>query len=225
MSGGYRRGQPPTDLADVLDAFEEVDRRLGELEAPSGEQLAQVVKELGTLVDNISARLDDYIANDAYTKAQVDALVASPGAIAPTSVDISGPLDVAGQIVAPATLLFTNANFRTVTVGDLGEYGVSSSSARYKQDIVDADVPDELFRSIAPRRFRYRSQVDVEGAAAPFDVGFIAEELDAAGITEPVFYDAEGRPEGINYDRLTPFLWAVVRRLVDRVDTLEGPGA
>lgn len=231
---------PVDELERLNYELKSLSDRIDTLAAPSGTMRYQTVRKLQELVENIQQQLDDYIANDAYTKAQVDEKVFHPGGIQPTSVTASGavsgasltsagPLTAAGFVTLPGVLAHANPNFRTLTTGDNGEIGISSSSERYKQDIEDADFSDETFLAIKARRFRYRSQVAEHGAAAVTDVGFIAEELVDAGVTEPVFYDAKGRPEGINYDRLTPHLWIIVQRLLieradilARLDVLEG---
>lgn len=212
--------KPPREGFGVLvEKVTAVQRQTKRLEAPSGTQKYRAVAELQALVDELAQQVTD-LANTIMPDL-IDEKVANPGNINPGNVNASGSLTAQGFVTLPGILNHTNNNFRTATVGDNGEVGISSSSARYKEDIENFDVTAAEFRAIKARRFRYKSDVAARGDDAPADVGFIAEELVAAGITEPVFFDPDGRPEGINYDRLTPHLWAMVTQLLERVDALE----
>ena len=94
----------------------------------------------------------------------------------------------------------------------------NSSSARYKTDIEDVDaVVLEAARRIRPRH--YRSTIaDEDGATR---LGFIAEEVEAAGLTHAVGYDADGRPESLDTTALIAALYARVDHLERRLAALE----
>jgi hypothetical protein len=217
-----RRGPIPSELGPLIDELDDVQRRLRQLEAPSGEQLAQVVEELEALVNDIQAQLDDYIANDAYTKAQVDAKVASPGAIAPTTITASGAVQLNSTLRVPNAYAFDiTYTRRTGWWGDDGRAGYASSSARKKTAIEPADE-ERLARllDLVPKTFYYRAEIarrtsrrineGIDYVPAK-ELGLIAEELDALGLREFVYYDDEGRPEGIEYSMLAVALLAVAR--------------
>jgi hypothetical protein len=203
----------------MVDTIRQVERRTDDLASPSGTQRYRAVAELQLLVGQLAQQVTD-LANT-IVPGLIDDRVANPGNINPGNINASGSLTAQGFVTLPGILNHTNNNFRTATVGDNGEVGISSSSARYKQDIEDFELTEAEFLSIKARRFRYKSDVEARGDDATADVGFIAEELVGAGITEPVFYDPDGRPEGINYDRMTPHLWAMVTQLLERVAALE----
>lgn len=217
--------KPPREgVGAMVDTVRAVQRQTKELSSPSGTQRFRAVAELELLVSQLAQQVTD-LANT-IVPGLIDSKVANPGNINPGNINASGSLTaqgaltIAGFITLPGVLVHTNPSFRTLTTGDNGEIGISSSSERYKQDIEDAELSEETFRSIRARRFRYKADVAERGDAALPDVGFIAEELDAVGITEPVFYDSEGQPEGINYDRLTPHLVLMVQQLLDDRDEL-----
>jgi hypothetical protein len=94
----------------------------------------------------------------------------------------------------------------------------NSSSARYKTEIEDVDaVVLEAARRIRPRH--YRSTIaDEDGATR---LGFIAEEVEAAGLTHAVGYDSEGRPESLDTTALIAALYARVNHLERRLAALE----
>jgi hypothetical protein len=112
--------------------------------------------------------------------------------------------------------------------GTLG--AASSSSRRFKREIAPLIVDVDKMLSIEPVTFKYNLGVlhksqDPESV----QIGFIAEDLDAAGLTNLVDYDVDGLPEGILYSRYIVALQAVVRHqasqiesLSTRLDALEG---
>jgi hypothetical protein len=94
-----------------------------------------------------------------------------------------------------------------------------TSSQRYKTDIVDADeVVLEAAKKIRPRHFT--SLLEDENGATR--LGFIAEEVEAAGLTHAVGYDFDGRVETIDTTALLAALYARVNDLEARLAALEG---
>lgn len=196
----------------VTQTIAEIRRRLQTLETASGTQRVNLREEVMKLFDDLSEQVQEQIDANSYTKAEIDSRIAAP----PGNVAVTGVLSSAGSRANPI------ATFRTVVWREDGtDMGYSSSTERVKQDITDMVIDEEAFRSVHARDFRYIADVEAHGDDARTDRGFIAEELVAAGITEPVYFDADGIPEGINYDRLTPFLWAFMQRLDQRLIALE----
>lgn len=223
MSGGYSTGRPMGALADLVVTLEEVERRLDTLERPSGEQLAQVVEELSALVNDIQAQLDDYIANDAYTKAQVDALVASPGNIAPGNVNASGTVTGAAGIKSVGAynqLVTYGGSYRALWVHQDGTFGYAPSSADFKTEpeafVVDLDDVLKL------HAVTYRYLPTAPYAWGREELGGIAQDVAAAGFPWLVDYDDDGQPFGIRNDLLSWVLLEGMRELARRVAALEG---
>lgn len=126
----------------------------------------------------------------------------------------------------------------------IDQYGVirkSTSAARFKADQRDAEVPDALLDLPVKTWIDRRSQQvmdDLDGVMGPL-TRTDAEDLDAARqavarrgfgvIAEDVekvdprlaTYDADGRVEGVAYDRFGPALIPIVRRQRDRIAELE----
>jgi len=104
-----------------------------------------------------------------------------------------------------------------------GDAGVNVSSVVYKQDIVPADLSDEVqaILRMALVRFRYITAVDKYGEDAPIELGSLAEYVKSIGLGEYVFYDLDGNVQGIAYERLTIPLIAVVQSLDARLKVLE----
>lgn len=97
----------------------------------------------------------------------------------------------------------------------------STSSIKYKVNVEDIDWDQQLLFQLRPVRFQDKSEYANQGSSAKHYVGLIAEEVHELGLSEFVHYDAEGRPDGVQYDRLTIALLSVVKNLVARVDALE----
>jgi hypothetical protein len=117
----------------------------------------------------------------------------------------------------------------------------STSSRKYKQDIVPAEVDEAAFLSMRPVHYRGRSEVEAreryeEQVASGRDMrdldhppvprthlGFIAEEVHELGLVDFVVYDdATGEPDALAYDRMIVAAVQVIRRQAERVATLEG---
>jgi hypothetical protein len=86
----------------------------------------------------------------------------------------------------------------------------STSSGRYKQD-VRAIADDELRGVFDFRPITYRSKAEADDQSRRW-IGLIAEDV-AAVQPMLVHYDAEHRPDGVQYDRITVLLLALVQKL------------
>lgn len=138
-----------------------------------------------------------------------------------SGIDASGVVYASGAMVSDAISTTTQTASAAIWVLSSGTtYSLrrNSSSARYKTEIEDVDaVVLEAARRIRPRH--YRSTIaDEDGATR---LGFIAEEVEAAGLTHAVGYDAEGRPESLDTTALIAALYARVDHLERRLAALE----
>jgi hypothetical protein len=102
------------------------------------------------------------------------------------------------------------------------ELTFDTSSARYKDNIRDSDYGLSAVMQLQSRMFEYKEDNQRT------DVGFIAEEVNEV-IPELVVIDAEGRPDAVNYDRMTSVLLkgmqeqqAIIEALTARIEALEG---
>ena len=108
-----------------------------------------------------------------------------------------------------------------ITAGS-AELTFDTSSARYKDNIRDSDYGLSAVMQLQSRMFEYKEDDQRT------DVGFIAEEVNEV-IPELVVIDAEGRPDAVNYDRMTSVLLkgmqeqqAIIEALTARLEALEG---
>jgi len=122
-----------------------------------------------------------------------------------------------GQVMLAYGTTSDAANTRILLDGSIQ---MVTSSRRYKQDVEDAVVDPAAVLSLSGRTWRDKALVEADPDTKARSVGFIAEELDAAGLTEFVDYDAEGRPDAIQYDRLSVALLAVAKDQQQQLDDL-----
>ena len=117
----------------------------------------------------------------------------------------------------------TTGSAANCRIGSGGRLVVSTSSRRYKYDIEDAELDLEALLSVQPRTFRRYDDDNYDEAkpdAARVHVGLIAEEVDDLGLDSMVDRDAEGRPNGINWDVLGVHLLAVVKQQAAQIAAL-----
>jgi Chaperone of endosialidase len=129
---------------------------------------------------------------------------------------LNGDALLCGSI--PTTTATTNAGIWVLNTGSNYTLRRSTSSARYKTNIVDTDEAVlTAAKKIKPRH--YESTLSDEAGATR--LGFIAEEVEATGLTHAVGYDAEGRVDTLDPTALIAALYARVNDLETRLAALE----
>jgi CRISPR/Cas system CSM-associated protein Csm2 small subunit len=178
---------------------------------------------VGTFSLNTTFLDNDYLRNDGDTatgsynfNAGVFQVNASNVTAAAQNIQLNsdGTLSVDGDINATDP---NASGLGSITCVELTEI----SSARYKENISEMDsVLDRLDR-VRPVSYRNKGRDGEE-------IGFIAEEMDEV-FPEVVSKDAEGRPDSINYGRLTPVIFQMLkevrdenRQLRDEIGRLKG---
>lgn len=97
----------------------------------------------------------------------------------------------------------------------------STSSVRYKTDIQDVDLVDMVkLRYLRP--ISYRSLCDGDDKSIRW-YGFIAEEV-AKILPRMVAYDADGQPDGVQYERLSVLIVRTLQNVLQRLEDLEKKG-
>lgn len=144
-----------------------------------------------------------------------------------TRTHMTGGLDTDGSIVTNGSILNDSISTTTATAnaaiwvlssGTAYTLRRNSSSARYKTNIVDADEAVlEAARKIKPRHY----ESTIEDEAGVTRLGFIAEEVEAAGLTHAVGYNGEGQVETLDTTALIAALFARVNDLEERLNALE----
>lgn len=81
----------------------------------------------------------------------------------------------------------------------------NTSSRRYKDQIEPWQDDFSKILSLEPKQYVRKEHPEVR------EVGYIAEELDQAGLSAATVYDAQGRPEAIDYGRLMIYANGVLK--------------
>ncbi|MDD4615422.1 MAG: hypothetical protein PHI40_08490, partial [Caldisericia bacterium] len=102
----------------------------------------------------------------------------------------------------------------TVTIDSSGKLYVTSSSLRYKHDIIPFVENWSLILQTFPKAFKY-------DGSNQSDVGYIAEDFDALGLSDLVLYDKKGRPNAIKYDRITLYNTEILKQHQEDIDALK----
>ena len=93
--------------------------------------------------------------------------------------------------------------------GTLGN--AASSSREVKQQINATTYEYDKIISIEPKTFKYNQAVEIMGEDAPVELGFIAEDLHDAGVTELIYYREDGSVEGLDYTKFAVVTQQIVR--------------
>lgn len=100
----------------------------------------------------------------------------------------------------------------------------ATSSARYKQQIEDMPVLDEIL-TMPLRTFKYNTEVERDGENAPKLYGYIAEELHELGLTDFVTYEEQEDgtilPNGVRQISILTALHRVVQEQDKTIKSLE----
>jgi hypothetical protein len=211
MAGGY--GAPPdSNLAEVRSAIRDFEGRLRELATPTGTQIAELVKEVRDRLGQIPTEVSNAVtALGLLTPDQVRDLVENPPTGSNVTGDISatgsieaaadvtagGTITAGGDITTPGILTALASRSLVLATGyagawldSTGRLGISPSSIRFKTNLEEWQPDISRILLLRAVLFRYDpQQLGDMDPDAPKQVGFIAEELEALGFHEFVFYD------------------------------------
>jgi len=103
-----------------------------------------------------------------------------------------------------------------------GSFLEDTSSRRYKENIRPLETDFAALLQAQPMTYTRPHRPD------HWEIGFIAEDLDALGLAPLVFYDSAGRPESVHYDRVCLYLLQIAKeqqaelqRQATRIEALE----
>lgn len=212
---------PPGDgwqqLAERLAA---VEQALRSLQRPTGTSVGSLVAQVQAALANINATVTAAIAANSYTRAQVDAKIANPGSISPTTVSASGA--VSGSSGTFNTSLSSPGAYttdvstlpgarQTVWQHNSGVYGFAPSTLAVKTNLGPVPFTADDVRAVSPYVFQYKSQLAIrDDPENPYydptyepswEIGLMAEHLIEHKMACFVFFEEDGvTPKGINYD-------------------------
>ena len=237
---------PADQLGEIRQRLADIDRRLRQLEAPTGTELNRVLQQVIEIVDNIDTIVSDSILRTSYDAATIDgkiSTVQTSANNAQTAADNANAnangREPAFSILSPSkggsgtsnayNNVFTQGSWRAQWVLDSGVMGTSQSTRRVKQDFADPGITVAQLRQPQWTLFRYIEDVALNGDNATWRIGMVAEDLDDAGLGMFVTHDKDGLPYGIDYVTLSVAAlhlaqqaWVAIDDLTKRIATIEG---
>lgn len=168
----------------------------------------------GQLIFSTSSTLNSAPSEKMRILAGGDMYLTSGSLVSPPT---AGNDFVAGGLVINPTRRTTGSSGNTFWDSGTGQFYRSTSSLRYKDNIEDATHGLAEVLQLRPVTYSGKSEVDTGKRFG----GFIAEEVDAIGLTEFVVYDADGNPDALGYDRMVSVLCKAIQELNVKVTTLE----
>jgi len=96
---------------------------------------------------------------------------------------------------------YNNVQWDNVT----GQFSIDNSSRRYKENI--QPLADDFQRLLLAEPMTYTRP----GSPDRWEIGYIAEEIDALGLKPLVMYDREGKPDSVNYEKMVLYLNEIAR--------------
>jgi Chaperone of endosialidase len=111
----------------------------------------------------------------------------------------------------------TSASAANVIVGSDGNLFRSTSSLKYKKDVVDYTKGLAEVMKLRPVNYQGKNEIDGNKRFA----GLIAEEVHDLGLTEFVQYAEDGSPDALAYQNMVALLTKAIQELNQKIQALE----
>ncbi len=200
--------------SDRIQVSNSWNENSGVILSANGEMSASEVRSRGAAY--LQSTLD--VAGSAYLRSSVDV---SGGLITRSTVDMQGSVITRSGFEVQGSLWLTGDSYinsmptydRTTSsaanmmVTSNGYFARSTSARKYKADIEIANdliLKAKRVLSIHPVSWLDKAEI-ARGESRHRYYGFIADEFDAAGLTEVVAYGEDDQIESLAYDRLTMY--------------------
>jgi hypothetical protein len=152
------------------------------------------------------------------------------GALSAESAAVAGDISAANLRLGNLGTLYSSYAYNNpVTVSYLAAYingpdgrlGATPSAARFKQDVTPKTYTAAEAARLSALVVNYRliAAVKEYGAAAPVEVGVVAESLISAGFPEFVAFDENGNTLSVHYERLSLVVMAAFAEVYNATTT------
>lgn len=194
---------------DGVDAtarqFAEVRRQLRELPASVGKSVGRLGRRIDSVEDSIASLTVDSGEQDIGGS---DLVVASSSGGTGVRNVFDNPLSL-----APRKVVYCLYD---------GTLGSDCSSAGAVVDVGDADgfVPVDALRQVKWKVYFLKDDLNMKLDDAQPVVGFLAEDLDDAGLGFFCEYDGDGNPTGVDYPKLSVAALRLAQQAMDEVGGL-----
>lgn len=200
----------------------EMSRRVDDLERTDGSQIIGVWERIKALVAGIDGTVQAAISLYSYTRAQIESL--SWLGILPPGKGGTGTTN------ASANIFTSGGPWYAVYVKTDGSLGHAPSLFELKQDIREAlssalgvggsPVDPRALLSFPVLKYRFKDDVAEHGDDAITQYGFIAEDLEDAGLEPLLMRTPDGELFGIAYDRIWMMHHEIMRTQQAQIDDL-----
>lgn len=204
-------------FADIKRQLQELPPSIVNSVKPMVDQITAMYEEVQTLTNNLDQRVQESIARNSYTRAEIDAKTQewNWGVLTPNR---------GGTGTANAyNNLFTSGQWRAAWILSNGTMGTAQSIRAAKTDIVDADdyIPIDALRKVKWRVYRMKDDKNQNLDDSQPLVGMIADDLDENGLGFFCEYDADGSLVSINYPMLGVAALRLAQQVADDLDALK----
>jgi len=153
-----------------------------------------------------ASKISGTISNEVNTTSNI----ATTGNINCNGTLAAGSITSPGNVNADSGIKSTGAyntsvaygSYRAAWINSDGTFGHTASSRTVKQDIEPTDLMAGNILDVEVVNFRYIDAVENIGDKAAVETGVIAEQLIDVGLGRFVFFNEDGSPAGVHYDRL-----------------------
>lgn len=204
-------------FADIKRQLQELPPSIVNSVKPMVDQITAMYEEVQTLTNNLDQRVQESIARNSYTRAEIDAKTQewNWGVLTPNR---------GGTGTANAyNNLFTSGQWRAAWILSNGTMGTAQSIRAAKTDIVDADdyIPIDALRKVKWRVYRMKDDKNQNLDDSQPLVGMIADDLEENGLGFFCEYDADGSLVSINYPMLGVAALRLAQQVADDLDALK----
>lgn len=163
-----------------------------------------------TVLDGTTIKLRNSAEQDAQIIFQNESSF-NPGSVS-IGADASGRFMLKGQIPGLGS---GGTPYPVVWLASQQQLYIQTSSRRYKEQIEPLHDDFSKILEIEPKQYVRKESPDLR------EVGYIAEDLDAAGLQAFTIYDAEGRPDGVDYSRLIVYANEILKSQRREIQSLK----
>ena len=204
-------------FADIKRQLQELPPSIVNSVKPMVDQITAMYEEVQTLTNNLDQRVQESIARNSYTRAEIDAKTQewNWGVLTPNR---------GGTGTANAyNNLFTSGQWRAAWILSNGTMGTAQSIRAAKTEIVDADdyIPIDALRKVKWRVYRMKDDKNQNLDDSQPLVGMIADDLEENGLGFFCEYDADGSLVSINYPMLGVAALRLAQQVADDLDALK----
>lgn len=107
------------------------------------------------------------------------------------------------RLLVPGTLSGTGS---PLYMSSSGQIFRGTSSARHKENVGELTTDFQKILALQPKKFTRK------GNPEEWEIGYLAEDVDASGLEGIAVYDEQGRPDAIDYSKIVVYLNEILKQ-------------